>query len=62
MDYILGESIPVFIGLTSRPGLPCLRAAVGPYLFHWSGMCSTLAKEIIAVVMPGTVPGIHISR
>ena len=22
-------------GLTSRPGLPCLRAAVGPYLFHW---------------------------
>ena len=22
-------------GRASRPGLPCLRAAVGSYLFHW---------------------------
>src|SRR6266481_2657451 len=28
-------STVVLFGLTSRPGLPCLRAAVRPYLFHW---------------------------
>src|SRR6266849_3242258 len=33
-------SMVVLFGLTSRPGLLCLRAAVGPYLFHCSGMRS----------------------
>src|SRR5262249_50998377 len=33
-------STVVLFGLTSRPGLPCLRAAVAPYLFHCSGMRS----------------------
>src|SRR5258708_19102872 len=28
-------SMVVLFGLTSRPGLPCLRAAVAAYLFHW---------------------------
>src|SRR4249919_641150 len=27
-------SMVVLFGLTSRPGLPCLRAAVASYLFH----------------------------
>src|SRR6516162_4390522 len=28
----------VLFGRSSRPGLPCLRAAVGAYLFHCSGI------------------------
>src|SRR5260370_42078675 len=28
-------SMVVLFGLTSRPGLACLRAAVAAYLFHW---------------------------
>jgi hypothetical protein len=28
-------SIVVLLGLASRPGRTCRRAAVGPYLFHW---------------------------
>jgi hypothetical protein len=31
----------VLFGLTSRPGLACVRAAVAAYLFHWSGMRAT---------------------
>src|SRR5262245_62168001 len=29
------KSIVTLLGRSSRPGLPCARAAVGPYLFHW---------------------------
>src|ERR1700757_2036587 len=32
-------SMVVLFGLTSRPGLPCLRAAVAAYLFHWFIIC-----------------------
>src|SRR5215831_12981650 len=35
-------STVVLFGLTSRPGLPCLRAAVAAYLFHWFIICLLL--------------------
>src|SRR5215207_6852387 len=31
-------SMVMLLGRTSRPGRPCWRAAVGPYLFHCVGM------------------------
>src|ERR1700722_15694265 len=36
-------SIVTLFGRASRPDLPCLRAAVGPYLFHCSVIAAPLA-------------------
>src|SRR5713101_400256 len=38
-------SMVVLDGRTSRPGLPSLRAAVGPYLFHCAGMRSPFLEN-----------------
>src|SRR5262245_63312864 len=48
-------SMVVLFGLTSRPGLPCLRAAVAAYLFHWSGMWSSF-EDYLAPSWPGLSP------
>src|SRR5438874_8009229 len=42
-------SIVVLFGLTSRPGLPCLRAAVAAYLFHGVVMLAVAPLCSIAV-------------
>jgi hypothetical protein len=43
-------SIVVLRGLTVRPGFFCLRAAVGPYLFHGRGISVVLFSKYTEVL------------
>jgi hypothetical protein len=40
----------VLFGLTSRPGLPCLRAAVASYLLH----CVAISASFLLRLMNGS--------
>src|SRR5207253_1999817 len=50
-------SMVVLFGLTSRPGFPCLRAAVAAYLFHCVAISASLLPSLDGIaVSPAVAP------